>query len=141
MKLISALVAAFAMCFSMVLMPSTATAATNVSTAYPGTVATTCNIAAIRVARHHRIPVSMHVTAGNAEPTGRLFMRLFKKRASGAFKLVRNPVVLDPGGVVHFRFKHVRHGIYKVRYIYSAANASSVFESCTSPLRRVRVTR
>jgi hypothetical protein len=137
MKLISALVAAFAMSFSMMMMPSTATAA---STAYPGSVGTFCSFSVPLVSHNHHLRVGMRVRAGNAVPTGHVKLRLYKRTSAGTYKLVRAPYRLYSGGLQHFNFRNLARGRYQVKYRY-IPRTNAVFQSCVSTLRSTRVTR
>ena len=135
MKLISAVVATFALSLSL-LVSGTATAAPAV---YPGSVTTTCGFIVPRVDGPHRLRVRMHVTAGNATPTGHVTLRLRKRTASGHYRLVRNPTLAYAGGTLKYKFRHLKRGRYKVKYFYTPPT-NSVFKSCASVTRRARVT-
>jgi hypothetical protein len=134
MKLISAAVAAIALFFSMMLVPTAATAAPG---AYPGSVPTSCGFSVPALDGPHRLRVHMNVTAGNAVPTGTIALRLRRHTASG-WKLVRSPAMTYQGGRVTFRFGHLRRGLYKVRYFYNSPT-NSVFQDCASVAKRARV--
>ena len=137
MKLISAAFAALALSFSMLLVPSSATA---VPAAYPGSIGTFCSFSVPTKASAPTLTVRMRVRAGNAVPTGHVTPRLYKRTASGTYKLIRHPYRLYTGGVQKFTFKHLARGKYQVRYHYSPS-ANSVYKPCTSSTRSVRLTR
>ncbi|MGY2876243.1 hypothetical protein ACVW00_003433 [Marmoricola sp. URHA0025 HA25] len=128
MKLISAVIAALALSFSMLLVPTTANAT---STAYPGSVTTACGISVPARSHHHRIRVSFSVTAGNAVPTGNVKLRLYKKRAGGSYVIVKRKIVLYTGGVQKFAFRHLANGRYRVNARYMPP-VNSVYKGCVS---------
>lgn len=135
MKLISAAIAALALAFSGLLVPSTASA----STPYPGSVATNCAVAvAPRPARNHRIKMYFSVQAGNAAPTGNVRLRLYKRTATGSFVAIRTPLVLISGSSQKYVFRNLGRGAYRVNYRYKPT-AESVFKPCASATLRVRV--
>ena len=136
MKLISAVAATLALAVSMLLGPSTATAAPG---AYPGSISTYSSLRAPSPQGPHHITVWMRVQAGNARPTGHLRLRLYKRTASGSYRLIRNPYLTYAGGLRRFTFWRLARGIYRVNYRYIPPS-NSVFRSSVSPTRTVRVT-
>ena len=133
MKLISATFAALALSISMMLVPSSANAAT---TAYPGSIGTFCSFSVPHATRHPNLTVRMRVRAGNALPNGHVRLHLYKRTASG--KVVRAPYRLYSGGLQRFTFKHVKRGRYFVSYHYKPRRGS-VYKACSSSLRSIRV--
>jgi hypothetical protein len=136
MKLISATVAAIALSFSMMLVPSTANAT---STAYPGSVSTFCSFSVPSLSHHHRLTVRMRVRAGNALPNGHVRVRLYKRTSDGTYVRIRNPYRLYSGGLQRFTFRNLPRGHYQVDYHYRP-RLNSVFKPCTSSMRSTRVT-
>lgn len=134
MKLISAAIAALALFFSMMLLPSTATAAPS---AYPGSVSTFCSFSVPTTSGGHQLTVRMRVRAGNAVPVGHVAPKLYKRTASG-YKLVRHAWRLYSGGLQRYTFRHLARGRYHVQYRY-VPRPGSVFKPCMSTVRSVRV--
>lgn len=137
MKLISATFAALALSFSMLLVPGTATA---VPAAYPGSVNTFCSFAVPTTDNVPTLTVGMRVRAGNALPNGHVRLRLYKRTSDGTYRLIRTPYRLYSGGLQRFTFKNLARGRYHVVYRY-IPRSGSVFASCRSSVRSVRLTR
>jgi len=135
MKLISAAIAAIALSFSMLLVPSAATAAPAV---YPGSVPTFCSFSVPTTSGGHHLDVRMRVRAGNAVPTGHVQLSLYKRNSSGVYKLVRHPYRVYSGGLQHFNFTKLAKGRYHVKYSY-VPRTGTVFAACASAVRSTRV--
>ena len=135
MKLISAVFAAIALSFSLLLVPGAASAAPAV---YPGSVPTFCSFAVPTSSGGHHLDVRMRVRAGNAVPNGHVSLSLYKRTSSGTYKLVRHPYRVYSGGLQHFNFTKLARGRYQVKYHY-VPRSGSVFAACTSTVRSTRV--
>lgn len=135
MKKFATLIATSALAFAgLVVAPGASVAAEP----YPQTVATKCSVRTntpVRKGRAIRARVRW-TSAGNAQPAGKVRVRLVRKRDG---KVIRSRIRTFSGNPMVFKFKRVRVGRYAVK-VRTITASTSVFKGC-SARAGVRVVR